>query len=57
MTGSVTVTAGTFGDCWILHSSQQGTLETTFCRGVGDVLQHFDLNGNGAEWQLTSKNF
>lgn len=55
--GTVTVPAGTFRDCWTVHSSQTGNVFTTYCRGVGAVITHFDLMGNGAEWKLTSKSF
>ncbi len=57
VTGSVIVPAGTFDDCWTAHSSQTGNVFTTYCRGVGVVRTHFDQSGNGAEWQLTAKNF
>jgi len=55
--GSITVPAGTFADCWTAHSSQTGNVFSTYCRGVGPVRTHFDVSGNGADWQLTSKNF
>jgi hypothetical protein len=55
--GSVSVPAGTFGDCWKRQSSQTSNSYDVFCRGVGIVISHFDLNGNGSEWKLTSKNF
>jgi hypothetical protein len=56
--GSVTVPAGTFGDCWNATESVSYTAYTLFCRGVGPVRWYSkDLAGSGFDAQLTAKSF
>ncbi|HEX7666804.1 MAG TPA: hypothetical protein VF407_19885 [Polyangiaceae bacterium] len=57
--GALTVTAGSFTDCWEVDL-QNGApyYAVTFCRGVGPVTWHVrDTSGNGYDATLTQKNF
>ncbi|MBX3192167.1 MAG: hypothetical protein KF819_34580 [Labilithrix sp.] len=56
--GTVTVTAGTFSDCWQATTVASYTSYIQLCRGVGPVKWHYeDGFGNGYEAILVSKNF
>lgn len=55
--GTVTVPAGTFSDCWTAREDLAADSYTTFCRGVGPVIWHTIVAGNGFDAQLTAKNF
>lgn len=55
--GSVTVPAGTFDNCWTAREDQAADSYTTFCRGVGPVIWHTLVAGNGFDARLTAKNF
>ncbi|MFO0726686.1 MAG: hypothetical protein U1E65_23060 [Myxococcota bacterium] len=57
-TGTVTVPAGTFRDCWSVVTEAAYDSHTIFCRGVGPVHWHYeDGLGNGYDAVLTGKNF
>lgn len=56
--GSVTMPAGTFDDCWTARENVAGESFTIFCRGVGPIHWHLkDAAGNGFDARLTEKNF
>ncbi len=57
--GSVTVPAGTFGDCFTAEDQvSPSSYAVTFCRGVGPVKWHYrDLGANGYDAVLTAKSF
>lgn len=57
-TGTVTVPAGTFADCWSARKVVTYPSYTVFCRGVGPIHWHYeDGLGNGYDALLTRKNF
>ena len=53
---SVTVPAGTFTDC-LQVARTPGTINATFCRGVGLVKQEVSFSGSTFNAQLTAKSF
>lgn len=56
--GEVTVSAGTFDDCWRATQNVEYEAYTIFCRGVGPVhWRSVDLNGDGFDALLTDTNF
>ncbi|HEX7666803.1 MAG TPA: hypothetical protein VF407_19880 [Polyangiaceae bacterium] len=57
--GSVTVPAGTFGDCFTAEDQAAPSYyAVTFCRGVGPVKWHYrDASSNGYDAVLTAKSF
>ncbi len=56
--GTVTVPAGTFGDCWSATQNVAYSAYAIFCRGVGPVRWYTkDAQGNGYDAQLRAKNF
>lgn len=56
--GTVTVPAGTFGDCWSATQNVAYSAYAIFCRGVGPVRWYTkDAQGNGYDAQLGAKNF
>jgi hypothetical protein len=56
--GSVTVPAGTYGDCWSATVVASYSSYTVFCRGIGPVKWHYeDGLGNGYEANLKKVNF
>lgn len=57
-TGTVSVPAGDFDECWSLVTQAAYDSHTVFCRGVGPVHWHYeDGFGNGYDAVLTAKNF
>lgn len=53
--GTVTVPAGTFSECWSATEQVDYTSFTIFCRGVGPVHWHYeDGFGNGYDAKLTA---
>ena len=57
-TGSVTVPAGTFANCWTRVRTAAPGNYTTFCQSVGPVdIRYQDVFGNGWSAQLVSKAF
>jgi hypothetical protein len=55
---SITVPAGTFGDCWTANQDVSYTAFLTYCRGAGLVRSYSkDLAGNGWDAVLASKSF
>jgi hypothetical protein len=58
-TGPITVTAGTFTDCWTTVTQPGGSDQrTTYCRGVGVVRTHSTFTtGYVSDVELLSKSF
>ena len=57
--GTLTLPAGTFSDCWEARETGSATEEysITLCRGVGPVHWHYRYAGDGYDAVLHSKNF
>ena len=57
--GSLTLPAGTFSDCWEARETGSATEEYSIylCRGVGPVHWHYRYSGDGYDAVLHAKNF